>query len=439
MRARRIGCAALVVGTILAHGAALAGIGLALATWIKRQSRSIAASICIFVLLAVAWPILMAVVFTGNGPLTNYMGSLSPIVAVIVITGGLPRRLDGLPELAWWIGFWDVGVFALAIEVLWLTCRTFDRCFERIPDNPRTRPALADAVAVLAGTAAPCCLYIAITIWAQGIYPHSLSTNDNKVIWCYLLLVLLGLFLLSGAAPRSIWAEQRGSRLGSSAPSTRSAAVMILFAWWRVLRLVLLLALGPGLIAFALATARSVEPGEVISTRKLVPPPGQSARPLNSEAMNAVVPPLGDRLRAAAMIVLSILVYGAAVTSAGLALAVWVKRRSWAVGSSIGLFALVAVVWPLVAALVTDPVDLPGAYGLPLIVASHLTQLLSRRTLVRDVFPGSVFSIVLVMIAAVVFLWLAIRKLQGDRLQSTSRELVAPIPHSATEAVLARH
>ncbi len=67
--------AALVVVTILAHGAAMTSIGLALATWIKRQVRAIVTSVCVFVLVAVAWPILVSNSFRP----AQGMASLSPI------------------------------------------------------------------------------------------------------------------------------------------------------------------------------------------------------------------------------------------------------------------------------------------------------------------------------------------------------------------------
>ena len=50
---------ALFVATILAHGAAITSVGLILATWIRRQSRAIAVSVTLFVLVSIGWPILV--------------------------------------------------------------------------------------------------------------------------------------------------------------------------------------------------------------------------------------------------------------------------------------------------------------------------------------------------------------------------------------------
>jgi ABC-type transport system involved in multi-copper enzyme maturation permease subunit len=156
--------AASVVVTVLVHGAAITSIGLALATWMRRQVRAIAASICVFVSVAVVWPFLASST-VGN---SQGLASLSPIVAAGGMAGELSVRMERLPDILWWIGFWDVGVIAFAIALLWLTWRTFDLGLGRIPQRVRTSPVLADAIVALAGTLTVCCFYIAVTIWVQG-------------------------------------------------------------------------------------------------------------------------------------------------------------------------------------------------------------------------------------------------------------------------------
>ena len=39
-------------------------------------------------------------------------------------------------HVLWWITFWDIECLALALGLLWLTVRTFDGCFGRIPERP---------------------------------------------------------------------------------------------------------------------------------------------------------------------------------------------------------------------------------------------------------------------------------------------------------------
>jgi ABC-type transport system involved in multi-copper enzyme maturation permease subunit len=352
----RICGAALIVLTVLVHAAALGSLGLALATWIKRQSRAIAMSVCAYVLVAAAWPLVMALVLPRNeGMLAQGLALLSPIVAVSAPVPALATLDEDLLLLLWWIGFWDVGVAAFAIGLLWLTCRTFDVCFGRIPERPRTSPVLADVLATLGGITAPCCLYIAITVWAHGINPHSLSPNEEAGIACHVALIMLGLLVLSAVAPMS---PSTGPRLGSlddSAYSRGLVRTMVLTRWWRIFRLVPLLALGPGLLALGSAAApRTDKPADswVVVSAKL-PAGGQAP---SGAVLKQAAPatkwsyaelPLGDRLVTAVLLVFMILAHGAAITSAGLALATWIKRRSLAIGASVAAFATVALAGPL--------------------------------------------------------------------------------------------
>ena len=128
--------AALVVFTILAHGAAMTSIGLALATWIKRQVRAIVTSVCVFVLVAVAWPILASSSFRP----AQGMASLSPIFVAGEMADELSLRFDRLPDILWWIGFWDVGVAAFAIGLLWLTWRRLTSAWDEFPKLPGRLP-----------------------------------------------------------------------------------------------------------------------------------------------------------------------------------------------------------------------------------------------------------------------------------------------------------
>ena len=56
----------VVVATILAHGALITSVGLALAVWVKRQSRAIALSVGWFILVTAVWPIVVSIVMSGG-------------------------------------------------------------------------------------------------------------------------------------------------------------------------------------------------------------------------------------------------------------------------------------------------------------------------------------------------------------------------------------
>ena len=311
-----IGGTALVVVTVLVHGAAITSVGLALATWMKRQARAIVASVGVFLLVAVAWPILASYVFRDSQGLC----SLSPIVIAGEMTDLLATRSERLRDIVWWIGYWDTGVAAFAIGLLWLTWRTFDLSLGRIPERARTPHVLEDAVVVLAGTTAASCLYSAVTIWVRGIVSQSLTPPGVFDVLNFVVLVLLSLLLVSAVSPLSISAALARDRRDTTVASPRSARSMVLTEWWRLFRLMSFLALGPSLIALALATAPTIT---VFHNRWELS--------------------LSDRLWSVALLVLMIVAFGGATIGAGLALGTWMKRRAWAVAFSIGLFLPIAV------------------------------------------------------------------------------------------------
>jgi ABC-type transport system involved in multi-copper enzyme maturation permease subunit len=122
----------LMVLTLLAHGAFLTSLGLALATWIHRLSRAIAISVTAYVLMAIAWPILVM----SSGPLSrnNPLPSFSPIYVAGSLAEYLAMRasFDGF---LWGATICDAIVLIAAGALLAATVRTFDRCLGRMPEH----------------------------------------------------------------------------------------------------------------------------------------------------------------------------------------------------------------------------------------------------------------------------------------------------------------
>jgi ABC-type transport system involved in multi-copper enzyme maturation permease subunit len=407
--------AALLVATMLAHGAALTSIGLALATWVKRQSRAIAASVSAFVVLAAALPILMSVL--SRGPQGWGLSFLSPVSVSIKMAEELVLRLDRLPGLLWWIGLWDVAIAALAVSLLWFTGRTFDEAFGRMREQARKPPALADAVVALASTSGAACLYVALTIWNVGIYAQELYYPGGLGAWFCILLLALGLLLLSAVAPLSICAEHRENGVEFPPSAPRAPRAFVLTTWWRIFRLVPLLALGPGLIALSLATAPKLED----YTRCITPAPVSAGAQVIGAAravpMNrpALWEPRGvDRLVTAAGLVSTILVHGAAIISLGLALSAWIKRENLAIAASIGVFGMSALIYPL-ASFFGDPAlaVLLCAPSAITISSDLMASLLNRGPRFGSLLlETTVLWNVATAVLAVGFLWLAIRGLE---------------------------
>jgi ABC-type transport system involved in multi-copper enzyme maturation permease subunit len=155
-RGDRIWASTLVVITILAHGAAITSLGLLLATWIRRQSRAIAISVGVFVVVSIGWP-MMALSAAGRSVEPSYaaLAALSPIFSVLAIIEGL--ALPSPITRNWLRGavIWDICIVVVALGFLRLTVRIFERCLGRMPERgvPITRspaglPSVRDTIYV---------------------------------------------------------------------------------------------------------------------------------------------------------------------------------------------------------------------------------------------------------------------------------------------------
>lgn len=156
--ADRVGMAVLCAGDLLASGAWLVSLGLALATWTPRQGRAIGMSVAAFLAFGVGWLILVpAIVYEmpylrsnqwllQNRWFSQCLFALSPLAGAI-ISLDTPGMLPWLPHRSYyWIG---MGV-VLAIKVsaagllFWATVRLFDRYLGRVsevrPSRPDPRP-----------------------------------------------------------------------------------------------------------------------------------------------------------------------------------------------------------------------------------------------------------------------------------------------------------
>jgi ABC-type transport system involved in multi-copper enzyme maturation permease subunit len=417
----RIGGAVLIMATVIAHGAALVSIGLVLATWIKRQSRAIAATICAATLMDVAVPLLMNVCFPGQ--LGLRLSYLSPISVMSAMADELPMRLDRLPGILWWIGFWDVAVAGLAASLLWLAGRTFDEASGRMREQADKAPARADALVALGMMSGVASLYVAVTVWTVGVYPHRLQYSDEGLATLVIpLLVGFSLLMLSAIAPLPASAEQCERPAPHATSTPNSPRTSILKSWWSTFRPVPFLALGPGLVALALATAP--EAPSLPSFLGAPPPPvavraGPVVRVLPTQRLPTQDVPLGDRLAAAAGLVTTILAHGAAIASAGLMLGAWFKRKGLAVAASAGTLIAAALISPvLLHFLVIGPIfgdrffPPMATASSPIGVAGYCTLLLlSREPLRVGYVPLTLFCNVIVAVLAVGLLQLMSRKL----------------------------
>jgi ABC-type transport system involved in multi-copper enzyme maturation permease subunit len=147
----------LMIGLILAYAAAITSLGLAMATWIPRLGRVVTASVMVYVLVAVGWPIVMQVLPNlpafrtapfHQQPDWDGLSFASPFFGIYATTEWAARPWfvsynylglgSGRPlarEGATWPLIW-MGVYsAIALILAFATLRTFDRCVGRVPES----------------------------------------------------------------------------------------------------------------------------------------------------------------------------------------------------------------------------------------------------------------------------------------------------------------
>jgi ABC-type transport system involved in multi-copper enzyme maturation permease subunit len=132
----------ILVPLILAFGAALTSLGLALATWVPRLGRAVAYSVIGYVLVTVAWPFVVVALFSRDDVLGPGLASGSPFFGAAFLTIRLERRFShDMETIAVWGVFWTVAYLVVAAALYVATLLTFDRCLGRISaDAPLPGP-----------------------------------------------------------------------------------------------------------------------------------------------------------------------------------------------------------------------------------------------------------------------------------------------------------
>jgi ABC-type Na+ efflux pump permease subunit len=331
----------VVIATIVAHGALITSFGLAMAVWIKRQSRAIAMSVGSFVLVTAAWPIVVSIPFEPDSG--RMLAALNPVVTCFVLVNLLKSRTYELAGDILWSGtFWAVEVFVFAMGLLWLTVRTFDGCCDRIPDRPQRMSVRIVVSMILAGLMGAGSLVGAIGCWIEGVQPESLSAPTSFGITAYFLVIAIGVVLIaweSAKSGRLTWTSIDGT------PLVVSARTLVLGRWWKSFCLVALLAIGPAVLAMALATARNAHLYEPHFTTD-----STGNQVFDSYVLANVGAPsdgdvrLGQRLVISAVLILTILVHGAGAISAGLGLSIANKWSGRALAIMVGLAVVVVFI-----------------------------------------------------------------------------------------------
>lgn len=123
----------LVVGLVVAYGAALTSLGLALATWVRRPGVAVGLCAAAHVAVTVGWVLCIVALRPGaTGMQGPGMASFSPMLGVMVPTVAIQFNQAGQwPEMAGWLAFWIAADAALAALLMLAVLATFDRCLGR--------------------------------------------------------------------------------------------------------------------------------------------------------------------------------------------------------------------------------------------------------------------------------------------------------------------
>jgi ABC-type transport system involved in multi-copper enzyme maturation permease subunit len=170
----------LLLLSVLAYGAAITSLGLAVATWVSRLGRAIALCVSINVVLAIGWPILV-LLLVGDGPgiATILIMMADPPLGVLFGTMPVsssmysPSASPTRGEMFIWMNIWILVYAGVAAYLFRATLGTFDRCLGRIPDagirpgRPLGRSSLTQAE------------LLALVPSASGTFEEDLEDGDE--------------------------------------------------------------------------------------------------------------------------------------------------------------------------------------------------------------------------------------------------------------------
>ncbi|WP_165253107.1 ABC transporter permease [Paludisphaera soli] len=134
----------LIGALIIAYGAALTSLGLAMATWLPRMGRAVGLTAGLYLAVLIgAVPLAMTLFGEGPDAIGPGVAAASPFWGVgfsSAVFGGVASRNDVGGQAAW-VAFWIVVYGLVASGLLLATLATFNRCLGRMDERrgPFTR------------------------------------------------------------------------------------------------------------------------------------------------------------------------------------------------------------------------------------------------------------------------------------------------------------
>jgi hypothetical protein len=128
----------LIGGLVVAYGAAITSLGLALATWLSRMDRAIGLTAGLYLIVLIG-AVPAGRLFFGDGPDGSGAGfaAASPFWGVgfsSAMFGGTAGPQHDMSKQAAWLVFWIVAYDLVAFGLLLATLKTFNRCLGRLDD-----------------------------------------------------------------------------------------------------------------------------------------------------------------------------------------------------------------------------------------------------------------------------------------------------------------
>ena len=274
----------LAFAIILAIAVLGCAMALALSVWAKSHE-VILAVYTVFILGLLFWPIWFFISSVGKvAPPPEWTLLANPFYVAF------PYARPGV------LGFWDyLGFFATALVasllLTWLAVRRMrpvacrgttekskgpriglvGRVMRWLPGpsldrNPvlwrewhRSRPSrwMTAIVILLMGTTGALCVTGAIAFWFNGANIGPEGGWEIAGVSSYILHVIFGLLMLAAVAPTSMAEERQRGSLDLLAVTSLSSRAIVFGKWLGTFRLALLMSIGPGLMALAMATANS--------------------------------------------------------------------------------------------------------------------------------------------------------------------------------------
>ncbi|MGO9466553.1 MAG: ABC transporter permease [Isosphaeraceae bacterium] len=124
----------VIAGVVLCYGAALASLGLALATWLPRAGWAATAGVAAHVLVTVGGFFVVVIATQGTQSIAGPgLAAGSPFIAVAIATIAMQDMpLTDWREFIAWLILWMVIELAAAVVLFLATLASFDRCLGRV-------------------------------------------------------------------------------------------------------------------------------------------------------------------------------------------------------------------------------------------------------------------------------------------------------------------